>query len=115
MCTNCVAFSILYITDKSCISETLFTEIITIRTLLKEFNTYCRLHRFSNGLSYLLKVTKKNGHTSTGLLTAHLEAWKLVPALMQVMFGIGHDGVILPGNAKRWRLQKLFPGVGNPY
>ena len=30
------------------------------------------------------------------------------------MFGIGHDGVILPGNDKRWRLRKLFPGVGEP-
>jgi hypothetical protein len=83
-------------------------------TFLKDLPTDCRLHRFSNGLSYLLKVTKKNGHTSTGLLTAHLEAWKLVPALMQVMFGIGHDGVILPGNDKRWRLRKLFPGVSEP-
>ena len=38
-----------------------------------------RLHRFSTGLSSLLKATKKSGHTSTGLMTAHLEAWKLVP------------------------------------
>ena len=53
-----------------------------------------RLHRFSSGLSYLLKVTKKNGHTSTGLLTAHLPAWKLVPALIQLMFAIGHDGAM---------------------
>ena len=72
-----------------------------------------RLHRFSSGLSYLLKVTKKNGHTSTGLLTAHLPAWKLVPALIQLMFAIGHDGVILPNNDKRFRLKKLFPGVDN--
>ena len=114
MFTNNVAFGILYITDMSCISDTLFTEIITMDTFLKDLPTDCRLHRFSNGLSYLLKVTKKNGHTSTGLLTAHLEAWKLVPALIQVMFGIGHDGVILPGNDKRWRLRKLFPGVGEP-
>ena len=72
-----------------------------------------RLHRFSSGLSYLLKVTKKNGHTSTGLLTAHLPAWKLVPALIQLMFAIGHDGAILPNNDKRFRLKKLFPGVDN--
>ena len=70
-----------------------------------------RLHRFSNGLSYLLKVTKKNGHTSTGLLTAHLEAWKLVPALVQTMFSIGHDGVVLPNSNPRWSLAKLLPGA----
>jgi hypothetical protein len=62
----------------------------------------------------MLKVTKKNGHTSTGLLTAHLEAWKLVPALMQLMFSIGHDGVVLPNNDRRWRLSRLFPGVEDP-
>ena len=58
-------------------------------------------------MSYLLKVTKKNGHTSTGLLTAHLEAWKLVPALVQTMFSIGHDGVVLPNSNPRWSLAKL--------
>ena len=62
-------------------------------------------------MSYLLKVTKKNGHTSTGLLTAHLEAWKLVPALMQTMFSIGHDGVVLPNSNPRWSLAKLLPGA----
>ena len=62
-------------------------------------------------MSYLLKVTKKNGHTSTGLLTAHLEAWKLVPALVQTMFSIGHDGVVLPNSNPRWSLAKLLPGA----
>ena len=62
-------------------------------------------------MSYLLKVTKKSGHTSTGLLTAHLEAWKLVPALVQTMFSIGHDGVVLPNCNPRWSLAKLLPGA----
>ena len=47
-------------------------------------------------------------------MTAHLEAWKLVPALMQLMFSIGHDGVVLPNNDRRWRLSRLFPGVEDP-
>ena len=36
MFTNNVAFGILYITDMSCISDTLFTEIITMDTFLKD-------------------------------------------------------------------------------
>ena len=115
MFTKNVAFGILYITDMSCISDTIFTEIITTDTFLKDLPTDFRLHRLSNGLSYLLKVTKKNRHTSTGLLTAHLEAWKLVPALMQVMFGIGHDGVILPGNDKDGACGNFSLEWVNPY
>jgi len=73
-----------------------------------------RIHRFSSGLSSLLKATKKSGHTSTGLMTAHLEAWKLVPALLQLIFAVGHDGTILPHNDRRYSLHKLFPGVDLP-
>ena len=40
-----------------------------------------------------------------------LEAWKLVPALMQTMFSIGHDGVVLPNSNPRWSLAKLLPGA----
>ena len=54
-----------------------------------------------------MKATKKDGHNTTGMLTAKLEAWKLVPALFQLMMVIGHDGVILP----KCKLSKLFPGV----
>ena len=57
-----------------------------------------------------MKATKKDGHNTTGMLTAKLEAWKLVPALFQSMMVIGHDGVILP----TCKLSKLFPGVKEP-
>lgn len=73
-----------------------------------------RLHRFSRGICYLLKATKKDGHTSTGLLTARLEAWKLVPALFQVMFSLGHDGLILPNNHRLFNISRMFPGVSEP-
>ena len=66
-----------------------------------------RLHRFPRGLCYLLKATKKDGHNTTGMLTARLEAWKLVPALFQLMMVVGHDGTIIP----TCKLSKLFPGV----
>ena len=35
--TNCVPFSMLDITDMSCISATFITEILTIATVLEEF------------------------------------------------------------------------------
>ena len=69
-----------------------------------------RLHRFPRGLCYLLKATKKDGHNTTGMLTARLEAWKLVPALFQLMMVVGHDGAIIP----TCKLSKLFPGVKEP-
>ena len=69
-----------------------------------------RLHRFPRGLCYLLKATKKDGHNTTGMLTARLEAWKLVPALFQLMMVVGHDGTIIP----TCKLSKLFPGVKEP-
>jgi len=58
----------------------------------------------------LLKATKKDGHNTTGMLTARLEAWKLVPALFQLMMVVGHDGTIIP----TCKLSKLFPGVKEP-
>jgi hypothetical protein len=57
-----------------------------------------------------LKATKKDGHNTTGMLTARLEAWKLVPALFQLMMVVGHDGTIIP----TCKLSKLFPGVKEP-
>ena len=69
-----------------------------------------RSHRFPRGLCYLLKATKKDGHNTTGMLTARLEAWKLVPALFQLMMVVGHDGTIIP----TCKLSKLFPGVKEP-
>lgn len=58
----------------------------------------------------MLKATKKDGHNTTGMLTARLEAWKLVPALFQLMMVVGHDGTIIP----TCKLSKLFPGVKEP-
>ena len=58
----------------------------------------------------MLKATKKDGHNTTGMLSARLEAWKLVPALFQLMMVVGHDGTIIP----TCKLSKLFPGVKEP-
>ena len=58
----------------------------------------------------MLKATKKDGHNTTGMLTARLEAWKLVPALFQLMMVVGHDCTIIP----TCKLSKLFPGVKEP-
>ena len=58
----------------------------------------------------MLKATKKDGHNTTGMLTARLEAWKLVPALFQLMMVVGHDGAIIP----TCKLSKLFLGVKEP-
>ena len=70
--------------------------------------------RFPTGLSFLLKQeTKasksKNGKKTTGLLTGNIPAWKLLPALFQLMFCVGHDGSLIPNSSKQ--LHQMFPGI----
>jgi len=76
-----------------------------------------RCVRFPEGLSSLLKKETtaskaKKGKKTTGLLTAQFPAWKLTPALFQLMLVLGHDGAIVPNI--QYPLSRLFPGVTEP-
>ena len=72
--------------------------------------------RFPTGLSYLLKQETKSsksnsGRKTTGLLTGNIPAWKLLPALFQLMFCVGHDGSLLPNWSRK--LNQIFPGISD--
>ena len=76
-----------------------------------------RCVRFPEGLSSLLKKETttskaKKGKKTTGLLTAQFPAWKLTPALFQLMLVLGHDGAIAPN--RQYPLSRLFPGITEP-
>ena len=76
-----------------------------------------RCVRFPEGLSSLLKKETttskaKKGKKTTGLLTAQFPAWKLTPALFQLMLVLGHDGAIVPN--RQFPLSRFFPGITEP-
>ena len=61
-----------------------------------------RKHYFADGISKFFKTESKKGGKSgqnTSLTVGGIEAWKLVPLLVHIMFSIGSVGDVVPNTA----------------